>query len=88
MFFFQNYLFQKILSETLSVWIQIRAYTLLVLVLVQTDCIFIGYQQTAKVTASKERVNITFPFFSWVKNSVIGNNKQKSTAIDNGVVPR
>ena len=56
--FFQNLLFQKILSGTLSecqmVWIQIRTYMLLVLILVKTVCK--GYQQTTKVAASQERV--------------------------------
>ena len=50
--FFQNKLFQKILSGTLSVchtvWIQILS----VLIWVQTVCK--GYQQTTKVSASKE----------------------------------
>ena len=59
--FFQNYLFQKILSGTLSecqtVWIQVRTDILSVLIWVQTVCK--GYQQTTKFTASKERVKTT-----------------------------
>ena len=50
--------FQKILSGTLSqcqtVWIQIRTYVLSVLIWIQTICKV--YQQTTKVTTSKERV--------------------------------
>ena len=56
--FFQNQLFRKILLGTLSecqmVWTQIRNDVLSVLICVQTACK--GYQQTAKVAASKERV--------------------------------
>ena len=56
--FFQNQLFQKILSGTLSecqtVWIQIRTDILLVLIWVQTVCKC--NQQTTKVAASMERV--------------------------------
>ena len=69
--FFQNKHFQKILSGTLSesqtVWIQIRTDALLVLMWVQIVCKC--YQQTTKVTASKERVKrqtIALPiFFLW-----------------------
>ena len=56
--FFQNLLFQKIISGTLTecqtVWIQIRTDILSVLIWVQTVCK--GYQQTTKVAASKGRV--------------------------------
>ena len=56
--FFENELFQKNLSGTLSecqtVWIQIRTDTLSVLIWVQTVCK--GYQQTTNVAASEERV--------------------------------
>ena len=52
---------KKILSETLlecqTVWIQIWTNVLSVLTWVQTVCK--GYQQTRKVTASKERVNFS-----------------------------
>ena len=58
--FFQNKLSQKIISGTLSecqtVWIQIRTVVLSVLIWVQTVCK--GYQQTTKVAASKESVNL------------------------------
>ena len=58
--FFQNKLFQNILSGTLSecqiVWIQIRTDRMSVLIWVQTVCK--GYQQTIEVAASKERVCI------------------------------
>ena len=51
-------IYKKNLSGTLSecqkVWIQIRADILLVLIWVQT--VYKGYQQTTKVSASKERV--------------------------------
>ena len=57
---FQILTFQKILSGTVSecqiVWIHIRTDILLVLIWVQTDCK--GYQQTTKIAASKERVNL------------------------------
>ena len=56
---FQNELFQRILSGTLSecqtAWIKSRTDILSVLIWVQTVCK--GYQQTTKVTASLERVN-------------------------------
>ena len=59
--FFQNQLFQKILSGALiecqTVWIQIRTDILSVLIWVQTVCK--GYQQMTKVATSKERVNET-----------------------------
>ena len=65
--FFQKWLFQKILLGTLSecrtVWIQIRADILSVLISVQT--VFRGHQQTSKDAASKERVEY---FFSTVFN--------------------
>ena len=55
---FQNQLFQKILSVTLSecqtVWIQIRTDIMLVLIWIQTVCK--GYSQTTKVAINKERV--------------------------------
>ena len=55
--FFQNLLFQKVLSGTLSqcqtVWIQIKTVILLILIWIQTVCK--GYQQTTKVAAGKER---------------------------------
>ena len=58
--FFQSCLLKKILSGTLSEcqtgWIQVRTDVLLVLIWVQTVCK--GYQQTTKVAASKERVQI------------------------------
>ena len=58
--FFQNLLFQKKISGSLSecqmVWIQIRTNILAVLIWVQTVCE--GNQQTTKVAASKKRVNI------------------------------
>ena len=51
--FFQNLLFQKILSGTLweyqTIWIQIRADILLVLIWVKTVCK--GYQQMTKIAA-------------------------------------
>ena len=54
---FQNQLFQKLRSGTLSecqtVWIQIRTDVLLVLIRVQTVCK--GDQQTIQVVNSKER---------------------------------
>ena len=57
---FRNWLFQKILSGTLSecqmVWIQIRTDILSVPIWVQTVCN--GYQHTTKVAASMKRVNI------------------------------
>ena len=57
--FFQNELSQFLLGTTLSecqtVWIQIRADILSVLIWVQT--VFKGYQQTSEVAVSKERVN-------------------------------
>ena len=63
--FFQNHLFQKIISGTLPecqmVWIQIRTDTMSVLIWLQTVCK--GYQQTTKVTTSKERVNQ--PITTW-----------------------
>ena len=56
---FQNLLFRKILSGTLSegqiVWIQIRTKMLLVLIWFHTTCK--GYQQTTKVATSKESIN-------------------------------
>ena len=56
--FFQNQHFGKILSgipsECQTVWIQIRPGILSGLIWLQTVCK--AYQQTAKVTASKERV--------------------------------
>ena len=55
---FQNLLIQKVLSGTLSecqtVWIQIRANILWVLIWVQAVCK--GYQQKTKNAACKERV--------------------------------
>ena len=45
--------FQK-QNQCQTVWIQIRTYILSVLIWVQTICK--GYQQTTKVTLSKERV--------------------------------
>ena len=63
--FFQNYLFQNILSETLSecqtVWIQIRT-DLSVLIWFQTVCK--GYQFDTKIAASQERVKGHTPLFS------------------------
>ena len=57
--FFQNLIFQKILSglpsECQTVWIQFRPDILLGLIWVQTICK--GYQQTAKVVTSTQRVN-------------------------------
>ena len=56
---FSKLTFKKVLSGTLSecqtAWIQIRANILSVLIWVETVCK--GYQQTAKVASSKERVN-------------------------------
>ena len=53
---FQNYYFQKSLSETLSgcqtVWTKIRTDIMLVLIWVQTVCK--DYQQTTKVAVSNE----------------------------------
>ena len=61
--YFQNKLFQKILSGALSGWqtvlIQIRTDILSVLIWVQTVCK--GYQQTTKVATSKERFHIIHP---------------------------
>ena len=58
--FFQHSIFPKIISGTLSecqtVWIQIRTDATSVLIWIQTVCKC--YQQTTKVAASKERVNI------------------------------
>ena len=58
--FFQNKLFQKILSGTLSecqtVRIQIGTDAMSVLIWVQTACKI--YQQTTKIAASKERVSV------------------------------
>ena len=55
--FFQNYLFQKILSGTLSEsqinWIQIRPDILLGLIWVQTVCK--DYQQTTELAAGRQR---------------------------------
>ena len=55
---FQNLVFQKVLSGTLSecktVWIQIRTDVMSVLFWVQMVCK--GYKQTTKVAASKGRV--------------------------------
>ena len=62
---FQNELFQKILSETLSecqtVWIQIRPDRMSGLVLVQTVCQ--NYQQTTKFAAGRQRVILLFRSF-------------------------
>ena len=44
------------MSNGLEFWIQIRMDVLMVLIWVKTVCK--GYQQTIKVTASKERVNM------------------------------
>ena len=56
---FSKLTLKKVLSGTLSecqtAWIQIRANILSVLIWVETVCK--GYQQTAKVASSKERVN-------------------------------
>ena len=57
--FFQNYLYKKIISETVSecqtVCIQIRADILSALIWVQT--VYIGQKQATKVATSKEGVN-------------------------------
>ena len=61
---FQNYIFEKkcsgTLSECITVWIQIwtikiRTDVLSVLIWIQTVCK--GYQQTIKVAASKEELD-------------------------------
>ena len=58
--FFQNSLFQKILSRTLlgcqTAWIQIRTDVSSVQIWIQTDCKC--YQQTTKVAASRRRGNL------------------------------
>ena len=63
--FFQNLPSPKILSGTLSkcqtIWIQIRTDILSVLLWVQTVCK--GYHQTTKVVASKERVDLLYPYW-------------------------
>ena len=69
---FQNQLFQKILSGTLSecqaVWNQIRTDILSLLIWFQTICK--GYHQTTKEVASKERVN-PYPANSFSPESVV-----------------
>ena len=59
-----NFVF-KTLPECQTVWTQIRTDMLLVLIWVQTVCK--GFQQTAKVTTSKERIKgCSFTLtFSW-----------------------
>ena len=58
--FFQNQIFQNILSGTLSecqtVWIQIRTNIMLVLIWVQTVCK--GYQQTTKSSCYNSKESI------------------------------
>ena len=73
--FFQNSIFQKVLSGTLSVCqtvlIQIRTNILSVLIWIKSDCKV--YQQRTKVAPSKERVN------TWVKVQNFQNPELKKT---------
>ena len=64
--FFSKFTFSKkkipgALSECQTVWIQIRTNILSVLIWVQTVCK--GYQQTTKLTASKEGVKGVIKYF-------------------------
>ena len=73
--FFQNELYQKIISRTLSecqmVWIQTRTDFLSVLIWVQTVCK--GYQQTTIVASSKERVIEGFGHSGSKQNSTVSD---------------